>query len=413
MEPLTSRRAPGHRRRWVVALASIGISLAALAPTPAGAQAATTTTDGAVCTVKGTAGNDRLVGTARNDVICGLGGTDTILGNGGNDVIDGGAGSDVIDGGVGNDRLIGGAGNDTLNGGAGNDVANAGAGQDTVNGGAGVDQLTGGADPDKLTATAGDVCAPDRVDQVSGPCAVDTAAPVISEITVPASVTAGSTLTVSWRVTDASGVGTIDGTGPATLFSLGGAPGFITWCQPFTRVPLTSGTATDGRYQVSCPVPANAVNDTYSLNIISVDVFGTRAASEWVVDFQVVGGSSDNVAPVVSELSTSAATYAPGAPVTFRWRATDATGVANVMPWVFGPNGLLVDGSGALWTSIGETRLVSGTPTDGVYEVTQNLVAGAAPGTYRVWLAGSDVVGNRFFEPYTVNGAEFSFQVGS
>lgn len=413
MEPLTSRRAPRNRRRWLVAVASLGLSVAALAPTPAGAQSTTTTSAGAVCTITGTAGNDRLVGTAGNDVICGLGGNDTILGNGGNDVIDGGAGNDVIDGGAGNDRLTGAAGNDTVNGGAGNDTADAGAGRDTVNGGAGVDQLTGGTDPDRLTATAGDTCAPDLADQISGPCVVDTTAPVISEISVPATVTAGSTLTVSWRVTDPSGVGTINGNGPATLFSVGGAPGFLRWCEPFTRVPLASGTAFDGRYQVSCQVPANAVNDTYSVFIVSVDAFGNRASSDWVVNFQVVGGSSDSAAPVVSELSTSAATYAPGAPVTFRWRATDATGVSNIMPWVFGPNGLLVNGNGALWTSIGETRLVSGTPTDGIYEVTQNLLVDAAPGTYRVWLAGSDVVGNRFFDPYTVNGAEFSFQVGS
>jgi hypothetical protein len=74
------------------------------------------------CTIRGTAGNDRLVGTSRADVICGLGGDDVLLGKGGNDRIVGGPGKDRLDGGVGRDtleardgaadRLIGGSGRD-------------------------------------------------------------------------------------------------------------------------------------------------------------------------------------------------------------------------------------------------------------------------------------------------------------
>jgi len=87
------------------------------APNP---QAAPPRDDG--CTIRGTAGNDRLVGTSRADVICGLGGDDVLLGKGGNDRIVGGPGRDRLDGGAGRDkleardgaadRLIGGSGKD-------------------------------------------------------------------------------------------------------------------------------------------------------------------------------------------------------------------------------------------------------------------------------------------------------------
>jgi hypothetical protein len=85
---------------------------------------------GDVCTIVGTAGNDKINGTAGNDVICGLGGNDTISGGNGNDTILGSSGDDVIRGGGGNDILRGGAGNDTLAGEAGNDTLNGDAGTD-------------------------------------------------------------------------------------------------------------------------------------------------------------------------------------------------------------------------------------------------------------------------------------------
>ena len=120
------------------------------------------------CTIKGTAGNDRIQGTSRADVICGLGGNDrisggagndTILGGGGDDLIFGDGGADRLEGNAGDDELLGRAGNDTLIGGdgddvltdedgadtsiggAGNDIFGAGPGTDTYNGGTGTDEI--------------------------------------------------------------------------------------------------------------------------------------------------------------------------------------------------------------------------------------------------------------------------------
>lgn len=96
---------------------------------------------GAVCTIVGTPGADRIHGTARADVICGLGGNDVIDGRGGADLVDGGAGKDRLSGGAGNDRVIGGSGNDLLAGGAGNDVLWGSTGRDRLIGGAGRDRF--------------------------------------------------------------------------------------------------------------------------------------------------------------------------------------------------------------------------------------------------------------------------------
>ena len=94
------------------------------------------------CTIRGTAGSDRLVGTGGNDVICGLGGDDVLLGKGGNDTLNGGPGRDRLDGGAGRDRLLARDGaRDRLLGGAGRDRAEIDRRKDTVRS---VERLAGG-----------------------------------------------------------------------------------------------------------------------------------------------------------------------------------------------------------------------------------------------------------------------------
>ena len=61
-----------------------------------------------VCTLKGTAGDDRLVGTPGDDVLCGYAGDDVLEGGGGSDILLGGKGDDRLRGGDGDDRLEGG-----------------------------------------------------------------------------------------------------------------------------------------------------------------------------------------------------------------------------------------------------------------------------------------------------------------
>jgi hypothetical protein len=97
------------------------------------------------CTIRGDAGNNRLVGTTGDDVICGEGGEDVVDGRGGRDVVFGDGGDDVVAGGDGDDTLYGGDGDDELAGGNGFDVLSGGPGDDTLAGGSGPDHHEGGA----------------------------------------------------------------------------------------------------------------------------------------------------------------------------------------------------------------------------------------------------------------------------
>ena len=93
------------------------------------------------CTIRGTAGNDRLAGTPNKDFICGLGGDDTIRALDGDDVVRGGAGRDRLYGGRGNDRLYGNSGNDLVHGHKGRDRIVGGRGRDRLHGDRGNDSL--------------------------------------------------------------------------------------------------------------------------------------------------------------------------------------------------------------------------------------------------------------------------------
>ncbi len=74
-------------------------------------------------TLRGGAGNDKLIGGAGNDKLIGGAGNDILVGRGGND---------WLYGGPGDDRLVGGSGNDVLHGGSGQNVMLGGSGQNEI-----------------------------------------------------------------------------------------------------------------------------------------------------------------------------------------------------------------------------------------------------------------------------------------
>lgn len=364
------------------------------------------------CTIVGTEGPDRLVGTEGPDVICGLGGDDVISGGGGDDVIIGGPGNDVIGGGGGNDMLRGGEGRDRLSGGTGVDVLMGEDGRDSLVGGAESDHLLGGAGRDAIAAgSSGDTCADDRADRVAGTCVRDTTAPVIDQVAVPSPVTAGSSLVVSWRVTDDSGLYDFAEGQPTTTAFVGGPSGWVRFCPFGLSGRRVSGDEKSGVYEASCELPANVPNGSYSVFLGASDLYG-NSTFDGGTEFPVVGGSADGAVPSVSELRTDAATYSPGASITFTLRATDETGVAYVIPWAFGPNGRLVDDAGRLWLDFASAELLSGDQKDGRYTVTLKLLDTAAPGTYVLWLSIGDVLDNRVFTPTATDGTAFgTFEV--
>jgi Tol biopolymer transport system component len=129
------------------------------------------------CSIRGTAGPDRLHGTALADVLLGLGGNDRLVANDPGyvgDTLDGGPGNDVLAGGFRQDTLYGGPGDDTLNGGPSGDALIGAPGHDHLNGQGGNDTIDArDGQRDVVTCGGGrDTVLADRVDSVASDCEV-------------------------------------------------------------------------------------------------------------------------------------------------------------------------------------------------------------------------------------------------
>ena len=208
----------------------------------------------------------------------------------------------------------------------------------------------------------------------------DEAAPVVVSADVPAEVAAGESVTVRWRLTDASGVNFttawIRGPSGAVVPSCGG--------NPASRV---SGTATDGTYTQTCVIARNSPSGRYTVSVQASDTVGNSADSQ-ATSFSVTGGGSDEAAPVVVSADVPAE-VAAGESVTVRWRLTDASGVNFTTAWIRGPSGAVVPSCGG-----NPASRVSGTATDGTYTQTCVIARNSPSGRYTVSVQASDTVGN-------------------
>jgi len=385
-------------KRLTTAAAGVVIS-AALLPslTSAGltsAVAAETFLSPAECT--GTSGPARIFAAAGQDVLCGLGGSDGLAGKSGDDILLGDSRDDLLNGDAARDMPVGAPANDSLIGGSRDDLLNSDAARDMPVGDQ-VDSFIGGPGSDKLTAV--DTCATDSADMIRGICQEDRTGPVISEVTAPSSVDAGSELVISWRASDSDGLWIPNANTPTTWALIGGPNGYVSWCDFPTSANQVSGDLNSGLFTANCLVPVNAVNGEYSFWLDALDVFGNHNLGSTFGTFMVTSGATDSAPPVVSEITLSGTTFTAGDAITFDWNATDESGVSGSIPWAFGPNGFLVNGDGELWLDYGLGSLVSGTVIDGHYRVTLQLSVTAAPGTYTLWFHTSDVLGNRSFTP--------------
>ena len=180
----------------------------------------------------------------------------------------------------------------------------------------------------------------------------------------------------------------------AVYGSIGGAPGWITeWCGFRIPTELQSGTERSGTYKLSCTVPPNAVNDNYQLLVGAVDMMGHTA--EQIIAFEVVGGSNDNLRPIVTKLELPVS-VASGENFVVRIEATDDSVVAGVYMWFMLEGGGFSNENG-LHAKGSEPRVISFTPTDAIFE--QDYVFGdnAPEGIYNAWISVRDGVGNREF----------------
>jgi len=335
-------------------------------------------------------GQDTVGGGSGHDVLNGGPGNDTVSGNTESDQVNGGGGDDLLSGNFGDDAVNGGLGNDRVNGDAGNDVISGNEGSDTLGGGLGDDRLNGGAAPDVIDPGAGsNTCGSDASDSMRGPCVIDATGPVISNIVVPEVVSAGETVTFTWRVTDPSGV-------TNTNMRIGGYSGWITsWCGFVVVADLVIGDAFDGTYQASCDLPANTVNGSYTVFLMASDSFGNSAAwdASSQFDFSVGNGSSDSTPPAVSDLSARV----DGDSVIVRWRAADPAGMGGQSAWL-AHNVYSFASVAGPYFQYQAAVLVEGDRFDGVYEQRIARRAIAPNGTYTVWLTVIDALGNKNFD---------------
>lgn len=366
------------------------------------------------CTITGTNRSETLVGTSGDDVICGLGGRDTVYGGAGDDTICGGAGNDRVWGGPGDDEIVGDAGKDSLNGGGGNDSVEGGSGNDVLvgkngddvvlgdggndnlSGGNGDDALDGGTGVDGLSSGTGDdTCAIDAADRQLDACTVDAEAP---EITFSDSnlteIEAGSTAIFRWVVEDSSGVA-------MTWAAIGGPPGWITeWCGFAVPAQQIDGTLQSGTYELQCDIPANAVNERYTLYVSAVDALGnSNSVPGWAgFEFTVVGGSSDNRVPEILEIRLPT-TVSPGTTFTVEVDTRDESGTAGVYSWFIGaPPYYYMDENGLFIPADDQAVLIAGDPTDGTWRQSLTVSSWVIPGEYQLLLSIRDTVGNRGFD---------------
>ena len=309
---------------------------------------------------------------------------------------------------LGTENLSGGILDTSINSGTQTDAPVVSSTDTFFNGGAQTDTpvdsiadtiIIGGADNDRLDAgTRDDTCA-NEVGDLS--CDPDTTGPEISDVALPSVVNAGDPITVTWRITDASGIDTLGagpngGVGPNTQVMLTGSPGFVFWNGCDWGVARISGSSTDGVYEASCTVPAGVPNATYAFSISAADTVGNAMPGySRFFEFEVQNGSSDYDPPSVSYESGLADSYLAGNDVTFTLRGIDESGVAGIGVFVLGPNGRLVDDEFVGWIDASDTTLISGTEQDGVYTVHIKLAATAIAGEYTFLLGFADTIGNR------------------
>jgi hypothetical protein len=212
----------------------------------------------------------------------------------------------------------------------------------------------------------------------------DTSSPVIASGSAsPSTVTAGDTVTLTWRLTDTSGVTF------TTAFLRNPEDQWVNGCGG-GGVSRLSGTARDGTYQMTCRIPVSAVNGRYTMWIHAEDPNGNTRSAAAPGTFTVTGGGDDRTVPELVAIDVTPGDLAPGASFTIRWRVRDASGISFTTAFVNSPTGANVSGCGG-----SEAVRTSGTDLDGTYTQTCTLSVAARAGTYTVRIQAIDESGNQ------------------
>jgi Ca2+-binding RTX toxin-like protein len=408
--------------------------------------------NGQICTVIGTKNNDRLVAKRPGDVLCGLGGDDVLIGSKGNDTLDGGTGDDVLSGGLGADLMIGGSGTDTLSyadrtaavtvdlsskaeageknekdrivsgiedvlggtgndrligsgsanqlsGGAGNDVLSGGAAADALNGGAGDDKLLGGDGDDQLFGGDGK----DTIDGGRGSNQIDALAGV--DVVIPGPgvnicvAVSGSLASGQVCVNPPTPTPTPTPTTPAPVPTTSAPTASATPSVPATPTAKPTSTATPTMPPATTPPATTAPVATPTVQPT------TPAPAQ---DLRYPAADMSSLTWVTSQTLDNS----QDRQIKVRVRATDdVSGVVYVGVRLRSP-----DPSAPVVTmGFSSQRLVSGSLTDGVWEVSGSVPAQSATGP---WTVSEVYVQDRAkgYTRYTVQpdgsyiGSEYGYQ---
>ena len=203
------------------------------------------------------------------------------------EVLVGGSADDTLTGNDGPNLISGAGGNDTIGGSGGNDSVSGGAGNDALSGGPGVDTIDGGEGTN--------VCDRNEGEAEVASCQYDVSPPVLVSVDGPAVATAGTSVTFTYRLTDAIGVSN------ANLFLVTSNGQFVPGCVTSTRA---SGSALDGTYTSACQIPGALADGAYRVTIYAVDLAGnTRYANDAVAILTVTGGTNDTDAPGLASVA--------------------------------------------------------------------------------------------------------------
>lgn len=221
----------------------------------------------------------------------------------------------------------------------------------------------------------------------------DPEGPVITDVEVPGVVTAGSSVTFRWRVTDADSVA-------STGIVVGWASGIYTPCGFGQSARLESGTVTDGTWILVCRIPTDAVSTDYSVEVSAQDALGHWSNSSGH-GFSVVGGASDASPPAYLDV-TVVGTARSGDVLTTTWTLTDPSGIDSAVMWIAGPSGGFTNLETGVRYARYETMVVTSecSPAGDTCWFTQTvqLDPSAAAGTYSLWLSATDSLGNKVLE---------------
>lgn len=205
---------------------------------------------------------------------------------------------------------------------------------------------------------------------------VDLEPPKFVSLTVtPNEVLPGQAVTIKAVVSDNVGV-----TGVSFLVGRNGTP--ASFCSG--SADLTSGSPQLGDWTLNCVIPTSANSGQYEVGAAAIDgrlngsasVDSTNPAVER--SLTVLGDTDDQSPPQVESVTTTPSQVSRGSNVTISAHVTDETGTSSVNFGVRNATG------NTMGWCFGAATLVSGDPTDGIWEMTCTVANDAAAGQYWV-----------------------------